>query len=177
MKIVDRKTFMSLPAGTLFMKYEPCVFEDLCVKADSIPNDFFYTQITHEIDTPNGGFEAIDALEKSLKDGTSVPLDFDAVGRDGGFADGQLFAVYEKADVAGLIAKLQACLETYKEKVELYLITEVKNVKTVCAYCSAQATWRGKVLGKEFTFVHMCQTHYDAYGIGSTEDVQLPEIV
>jgi hypothetical protein len=37
-------------------------------------------------------------------------MDFEYEGRDGLFEEGQLFAVWEKADVASLIERLRRCL-------------------------------------------------------------------
>ncbi|GAH13600.1 unnamed protein product, partial [marine sediment metagenome] len=34
MKIVNRKTFLQLPIGTLFSEYEPCVFYGLFIKTN-----------------------------------------------------------------------------------------------------------------------------------------------
>jgi hypothetical protein len=43
MKIVNLDTFITLPSGTLFAKYEPCVFGPLSVKYETLPEskDFF----------------------------------------------------------------------------------------------------------------------------------------
>lgn len=35
MRIVDRKTFLAMPIGTVFSKYEPCVFGNLCIKGET----------------------------------------------------------------------------------------------------------------------------------------------
>lgn len=106
MKIVDRKTFLALPAETLFSKYEPCVFGDLCIKGDSIgSNDFAYQQIADAVAAHDSG-EFANKLFDAQASGESVAMDFDCQGRDGLFDDDQLFAVWEPADVAALIARL-----------------------------------------------------------------------
>lgn len=109
MKIVDRKTFLSLPAETLFSKYEPCVFGDLCIKGDTLgSNDFAYQQIADAIACNDSG-EFADKLLAAERTGGSVALDLDCQGRDGLFDDDQLFVVWEPADVAALIARLSKC--------------------------------------------------------------------
>lgn len=109
MKIVDRLTFLALPAETLFSKYEPCVFGDLCIKGDSIKDiDFFYQTIVDAI-ACNDSNEFADKLLAAERTGESVSLDLDYQGRDGCFDAGQLFAVWEPADVAALIARLSKC--------------------------------------------------------------------
>jgi len=110
MKIVDFKEFLALPAGTVYMKYEPCVFEDLCVKEDSLKNrDFLYSNITYDIDC-NGSDDFFAKLFEAEENKQSLKTDFNMVGRDGCFKDDQLFAVYEKEDVERLIAKLNDSL-------------------------------------------------------------------
>ena len=38
MRIVDRETFLALPAGTVFCKFEPDIFGNLEIKGDSTTN-------------------------------------------------------------------------------------------------------------------------------------------
>ncbi len=109
MKIVSLKEFLLLPTGVVYMKYEPCVFEDLCVKDDSLNKDFFYSNITYDLDC-TGCDDFADKLFDAQENKTSVKTDFDCVGRDGCFDDEQLFAVYEKEDVERLIDKLNKSL-------------------------------------------------------------------
>lgn len=112
MRIVDRKTFLAMPSGTLFSKYVPCVFENMQIKGDSLANDFLYQQIVDAIDCRDSGeFAAL--LDDSERDGTSIPMDFDCQGRDGCFDEDQLFAVWERADVNALIERLKGvvCLD------------------------------------------------------------------
>jgi hypothetical protein len=117
MKIVDRKTFLSLPAGTLFSKYEPCVLDDLCIKGesrlpsgDNDPGDFWEQQIAGAIDAVNSG-DYSEKLFESQEHGTSIKFDFYCEGRDGLYDAAQLFAVWEPDDVRQLISRLQATLK------------------------------------------------------------------
>lgn len=106
MKIVDRKAFLTLPPETLFSKYEPCVFGDLCIKGDTIgSNDFAYQQIADAVAAHDGG-EFANKLFDAKASGGSVAMDFDCQGRDGLFDADQLFAVWEPADVAALLVRL-----------------------------------------------------------------------
>jgi hypothetical protein len=108
MKIVNRQQFLALPANTVFARYAPCYMEALEIKGDSMPNDFFVQQIADAVDSHDSGeFAAL--LEAALETGSSVPMDFNCQYRDGGFNEGQLFAVFEKQDVQALIARLQEC--------------------------------------------------------------------
>lgn len=108
MKIVNLDEFRKLPAGTLFMNYEPCVFGDLCAKGETWEYDFLAENITCEIDADDCG-DFSHKLHEAEKNGTSIFIDFDCPSRDGMFNNEQLFAVYEKQDIAMLIDKLNRC--------------------------------------------------------------------
>ncbi len=110
MKIVNLETFRALPAGTIFLKYEPCCFGELQVKGDTWEHDFLCGEMAAPIDA-NDTSDFVDKLEDAKTNGTSVTLDFDCYGRDGYFEENQLFAVYEKSDMEKLVAKLQECIE------------------------------------------------------------------
>lgn len=110
MKIVNLEIFRTLPAGTLFAKYEPCVFEAISVKGDTWEHDFLYEDIVNAIDN-TGSYDFYDKLTDAEENGASLVMDFDCCGRDGCFEDDQLFAIYEKKDVEMLVGKLNRCLE------------------------------------------------------------------
>jgi len=111
MQIVNLTEFRALPSGTLFMKYDPCVFEGLSVKGATWETDFLYADITTEIEC-SGTTEMIDIMNEAENDSkVSIPIDFDCYGRDGCFQDNQLFAVYEKHDCANLIQKIQSSMQ------------------------------------------------------------------
>ncbi len=113
MKIVDLQTFKAMPEGTVFMKFEPCIFGDLCVKAETMERDFVAASLTDGIDASDSG-EMADKLFAAMKDpDLSISMDFEAYSRDGMFEDDQMFAVYEKADIEGLVKKLSECLLAY----------------------------------------------------------------
>ena len=113
MRIVNLEEFRGLPDGTLFMKYEPCNFGGLCVKIETLGSDFLFEAITDEIEA-SGSDELFDKLFAAEKDSTiSLEMDFDATDRDGLYEADQLFAVYEKADLVGLINKLNKSMASY----------------------------------------------------------------
>lgn len=111
MRIVDWKTFAELPVGTIFAKYKPCVFSSMMMKGDTLrddagkPTDFFCLDITTCFDSgPRGDYlKEVSRAER----GESVPMDFDAWSRDAMYEATQLFAIYEPADLRGLIEVLQ----------------------------------------------------------------------
>jgi len=107
MRIVDRKTFLSLPDETLFSKYEPCVFGDLKIKGETVgTNDFLTQQICDAIRCDDSG-EFADILFSAQETGYSFAMDFDYMGRDGLFDDDQLFAIWETVDIIALIDRLK----------------------------------------------------------------------
>ena len=105
MKIIDRETFLKLPAGTVYSKYEPCVFGDLCIKGDSLKNDWAYQSIVDAIDAIDSPVFS-DKLFLSEKTGESIDMDFYCMVRDGLFENDQLFSVWDKKDVIALMNRL-----------------------------------------------------------------------
>ena len=110
MRIVNRATFLALPENTVFSKYKPCVFDEIAVKGETMGNDFVTQRVSDAIEAPNS-CEFIDLLLRAEKTGESMKMDFDCGSRDGLFDAGQLFAVWEEADVRGLIELLKTCIK------------------------------------------------------------------
>ena len=82
MKIVDRKTFLSLPSGTLFSKWRPLVMDALEIKLETLGDDYYYQSldtVQSEADQPY-----TDALDR-LDDGDSIQVDLHDANRDGMF--------------------------------------------------------------------------------------------
>lgn len=114
MKIVNRATFLAMPEGTVFAKYEPCVFGELMIKGESLFNDFCYQQIVDAIECAGSG-DFADKLFDAQEQGKSLTMDFYCQGRDGCFDDDQLFAVWELENVRGLIHRLTETLPSPSE--------------------------------------------------------------
>ena len=111
MKIVDFKTFIATPPGTVYAKYEPCVFDELCIKGNSLgEHDFCYQSIADAVDS-NGSTEWFHFLDEGKASGTSIPMNFDCQGRDGLFDYDQLYAVFEATDVRALIERLERAVK------------------------------------------------------------------
>jgi len=108
MRIVDRKTFLAMPANTLFSKYEPCFFGPLEIKGETWGNDFLSQQIADAIEC-RGSIDFANILDDAQAHGTSVAMDLHCMGRDGCFDD-ELFAVWQPNDIAALIERLKECL-------------------------------------------------------------------
>lgn len=116
MRIVDRKTFLAMPAGTLFAKWAPNYFLDLMIKEETVgENDFIQQDLIPWFEDTNDCGHHLDQLEAIQRGEPSPPLDFDCSGRDGAFDADQLFAVFEKHDVEALTSRLRRALaEGYK---------------------------------------------------------------
>lgn len=112
MRIVDRLAFLSLPAGTVYAKYEPCFFEEVSIKGDTCcglkgePIDWFY----QSLNSPNfegahdsgAWMERLDAIQTGMPSGALEEVE----SRDGLFDQDQLFAIWEPDDVQFLIGIL-----------------------------------------------------------------------
>jgi len=122
-RIVDRKTFLQLPAGTLFSKFAPDYFEDLCIKGETwwhrdedAAHDFLYQSINDAIRC-NSSEDFSNQLDLAREFGQSIPLDLDCTSRDGLYDKEQLFAVWERADVEQLLVRLENALgDGYSER-------------------------------------------------------------
>ena len=106
MRIIGLKEFLAMPAGTVFAKYKPQVFDGLCIKGESIieASDFFY-QTLWEVEASNSKelYEKIDAAENR---GVDVPIDVQCGQRDGLFQYDQLFAVFSAGEVRRIAESL-----------------------------------------------------------------------
>ena len=111
MRVVDRKTFMKLPAGTAFQKGKPWVWGGLCFKSDQMDNDWLYQQ-TDGIDAKDSG-EMFAGLDEMLATGASYPIET-ALIRDGCFDEDDLFLIYEVDD----IDQIQKCLAVARDVAE-----------------------------------------------------------
>jgi hypothetical protein len=107
MKIVDRETFLRLPAGAIYAKFDPHSIGHPCVKGMTIGGDWVVQDLTpyfEGVQDDRSYFEIIDAM---LAGQESPPADYDFCGRDGLFDLDQQFAVWSAEDVRGLISVLQ----------------------------------------------------------------------
>lgn len=99
MRVVNRETFLKLPAGTVYAKGVPWSFNSLCFKGESLGNDW-YEHDPAWVEANDSG-EAFDRLERMLHQGASYPME-DAEGRDGLFDADAIFLIFEKADLEKL---------------------------------------------------------------------------
>lgn len=112
MRIVDRKTFLTLPAGTAFQKGKPWYWEGLCFKTDDVfENDWRYLSID-SADAESSG-EHWDRLEEMRVHGTSYPID-DSSSRDGSFDDQDLFLIYEPADLEWIKENIDRAIHVFR---------------------------------------------------------------
>lgn len=110
MRIVDRKTFLSLSPNTLFSKYEPFVFGPLEIKMDTLDSNDFIVQEVHDSVDCESMEDRDEKLTNAERIGDAFCMDFDCCGRDGCFDENQLFAVWDDHDVKLLIGRLKHCI-------------------------------------------------------------------
>lgn len=113
MKIVDRKTFLSLPAGTLFYKYEPCNMRNFAIKGETLDrwDDFYYVPLDPPwLAETQSSPDYHTSLMEMDESGVEYAVDFEVEDRDSLYDADQLFAVLDTQDVRGLIARLSKCL-------------------------------------------------------------------
>ena len=112
MRIIDRQSFLSLPAGTVFAKFEPHVFGDLAIKGDTVGSDFEIQALIPPFEGCVDDMAYYEALDLVVAGGQSPPLDYGSGRRDRRANKGQLFAVWDHTDVVALIDRLAAALQT-----------------------------------------------------------------
>lgn len=100
MRIVDRKTFLQLPKGTVYSKFNPSIFYELNVKTSN-PEDEWGNDWVH-IPLIEGFIKG----DRNHIDYDYFEFDLDCSVRDGSYEEEQLFAVYDKNDILKLIARL-----------------------------------------------------------------------
>ena len=106
MRIIGLQQFLAMPAGTVFAKYRPQAFGELCIKGDSIhgANDFtFWPMWDIECGNSKEYYEQLVAAEKQ---GEEIAIDLRCEQRDGFFEVGQLFAVFSRDEVRRMAESL-----------------------------------------------------------------------
>lgn len=106
MRIVNLKTFLELPAGTVFQKYQPCCTGELELKGDNVGSRDFCTSSmtgTTAVDCPSSD-AFTEAVERAYAE--DVPLVQEIWMRDGMFEDDQMFMVWHEHDLYQLAGKL-----------------------------------------------------------------------
>lgn len=111
MRIVSLETFVKLPNGILFAKYEPVNFGELQIKRGIEPDGDCVVQSLYDMDAPSDTDYYINMLNYQ-QSGTSFPLSFNSVYPNEQYEPDQLFAILERSDYEGLIKLLTSSLVT-----------------------------------------------------------------
>ena len=114
MKVIKRDELITMPAGTVYQEFTEHVLGGICIKDDTCapggePIDWFFVPIPE----PSNGHTDTMLSRFDLASGMSVGIDFETVERDGLFNASQLYAVWEKRDVRGLIDRLELAIKGY----------------------------------------------------------------
>ena len=124
MKLVDRKTFLGLPRGTVFCKFPlnrksyagkmPIKISAPQIKGDSLTNDFYVCTLGEDmmpISSEGSGeyFRVLSEMQKNLNQ--DVPFEL-VGGRDGFFDDENIgFMIFSKTEIQEMITELSECLK------------------------------------------------------------------
>jgi hypothetical protein len=116
MKIITKQEFYKLPAGTLYCDYQPYVFGELKIKGETVvingePIDYRYCNLRGDILEADNTDSFIDILNHAEKTGGEFDLELGEYNawRDGLYNEEQLYAVYSKEEIKGLIKILERC--------------------------------------------------------------------
>lgn len=109
MRIVDLATFMAMPRGTVYQKFEPVAFGPIEIFGGPFSTrDFISCDFTTCPLENDGIDDLLRRVDGMIDEGASHPVCFDDWQRDSGHDPDQLFAVWEDADLEALIAQLRA---------------------------------------------------------------------
>lgn len=103
MRIVNKKTFMEMPNGTLYSDVKYGNIVGLKIKEETLEYDFYYMPLIGNIDTED---DYMQYLLQRIDDGKQFTLDFIYSERDGMYDDDALFAIYDQEDIRLLIKSL-----------------------------------------------------------------------
>jgi len=111
MKIVDAKTFLAMPEGTIFQRVNKNSIDidsPICIKDETTLSgtDFYYTMLVNNFEETDTIKSNIDA-QLALQDGHEQTLIPDTSMRDGLHDMEQRYAVWSRKDVYNLIRALE----------------------------------------------------------------------
>lgn len=116
MRIVSRKDFMSMPDGTVFMKFAKQPKSDKCkhlytegslsIKVATCGNDFVVQDTIPEFCGADDSLEWSKVMESMLDGKESPPVDYYGSSRDAMYDDDELFMVWNSDDLTKLIDRL-----------------------------------------------------------------------
>jgi hypothetical protein len=107
MKVVDRKTFLGLPAGTFYCKGVQWAFQTICIKDDNSGENDWYEFNPAWINEDST--TCFDSLAEMLERGTSRPMQ-DTICRDGCFDEEAIFLIFERDDLLKLREKIDVAM-------------------------------------------------------------------
>jgi len=98
-KVVNREEFLKLPSGTIYCKGRRWYFEGICIKRNSLANEWLYCNPAW-VDA-EGRDEALARVEDSLANGTAYPCER-GMSRDVAADEDALFLVFDHDDLLWL---------------------------------------------------------------------------
>jgi hypothetical protein len=111
MKMMKLDDFLKMPNGTVFQKYESHQFGQIQILGERVGTRDFLSNESLEMPIGGEGLdEELGAIETMIATGSSHPVQFDDYARDGYLKEDQIYAVWEKDDLTGLIAMLRQSL-------------------------------------------------------------------
>jgi hypothetical protein len=118
MRIVNRRTFLAVPRGTLFRKYsEKCGFGELEIFCDSLTTDYVTSYLDSDFRGAMTGLDIENICQDMLNGEESPPMTF-RTARDALYDYDQLYAVYSLEDQEALVNHLQSALALRKAETE-----------------------------------------------------------
>lgn len=106
MRIIDRKEFLELPAGTLFYLYEPAVATEFSIKGATHPSGNCYSAMPMDAGTHHA-------------ESVSTVLTYNAFERSGDYDDDQQYIVLEPQDLFNLKQVCDTAIKAWRKVPQL----------------------------------------------------------
>jgi len=119
MRIVDRKTFLAMPVGTIFAKFgdqygskNNMCFGEILIKGDTTGKDFIAQEFNPWFKGCKDSGHYFDNIDKMV-DGESseAVLDYYCNSRDGMFDERQRFAIWDFDDATELLERIKEAIK------------------------------------------------------------------
>lgn len=121
MRIVDRETFLALPAGTVYAKWgdakevdvgcHDLTYGEVAVKGETVVGvDWVKIDLLPWPEDCSDCGQWADSMIAAISGTPTAPLEIGQGGRDGLFDKHQLFAVFERVEVERLVTLFQESL-------------------------------------------------------------------
>ena len=121
MRILKADAFLALPENTVYAMFAHGQMGPLCIKGttNAALRQFLYSEISVAI-VRHIGTDPLTSLALAHETGEAIEMDFETMNLEREVMDKQLFMVWDRTDVVGLVRRLVDCLAHVPERAEAW---------------------------------------------------------